>query len=54
MHFKERDTKLGVDEITNFKNTLSGFAVKEFGRYFEIISEELPAETEIWIMRGYS
>ena len=54
MHFKEKDTKIGVDGINNFKNNLNGYAVKELDNYFEIISEELPSKTEIWIMHGYS
>ena len=54
MHFKEKDTKVGVNEINNFKNIIKDFIVKELDSYFEIISEELPSKTEIWIMHGYS
>lgn len=54
MHFKEKDTKIGVDEINPFRNILKSYIVKELGNNFEIITEELPTETEIWIMHGYS
>jgi L-ascorbate metabolism protein UlaG (beta-lactamase superfamily) len=54
MHFKEKDTKIGIDEVNSFKNTIEGYAVKELGNYFEIVREELPQKTEIWIMHGYS
>jgi len=54
MHFKERDTKLGVDEINNFRNIIKGYPIKEPGSYFDIRKEELPGETEIWIMEGCS
>jgi len=53
MHFKEKDTHVGVDDITSFKNSLDDFnKVKEIGNSFEISKEELPSPTEIWIMRG--
>ncbi len=54
MHFKEKDTKSGVREIYDFKNILKDYVVKESGNYFEIVREELPQKTEIWIMYGYS
>ena len=54
MHFKEKDTKIGVDEISNFRNIIKGYEVKEPGSYFEISTEELPSKTEIWILKGYS
>jgi L-ascorbate metabolism protein UlaG (beta-lactamase superfamily) len=54
MHFKEKDTKIGVSEINDFKNILSSYVVKELDSCFEIISEELPSKTEIWIMHGSS
>jgi len=54
MHFKERDTKLGVDEINNFRNNIKLYPIKEPGSYFDICKEELPGETEIWIMEGCS
>jgi L-ascorbate metabolism protein UlaG (beta-lactamase superfamily) len=54
MHFKEKDTKIGVDEINNFKNSIKGYVLKELSNYFEITEAELPSETEIWIMHGYS
>jgi L-ascorbate metabolism protein UlaG (beta-lactamase superfamily) len=54
IHFREKDTKTRVDEISPFRNNVKSYTVKELGRTFEIIPEELPAETEIWIMHGYS
>ena len=53
MHFKEKDTKVGVNDINNFKSALKHYNVKEPGSSFEIIKEELPSKTEIWIMKGY-
>lgn len=54
MHFKEKDTKVGVNEISNFKSAIKHYNVKEPGSSFEIINEELPSKTEIWILKGYS
>ncbi|MHB1346061.1 MAG: MBL fold metallo-hydrolase [Candidatus Humimicrobiaceae bacterium] len=54
MHFREKDTKVGVGEINSFKNTLKGYTIKEMGNSFEMTKEELPQMTEIWIMHGYS
>ena len=54
MHFKEKNTKIGVSEINNFRNIIRSYEVKEPGSYFEIRKEELPSKTEIWIMNGYS
>ncbi|MCE5330082.1 MBL fold metallo-hydrolase [bacterium] len=53
MHFKEKDTHVGVDDINPFKNSLDDLSkVKEMGNSFEISKEELPFSTEIWIMHG--
>ncbi|MDD5658950.1 MAG: MBL fold metallo-hydrolase [Actinomycetota bacterium] len=53
MHFKEKDTRIEVDDINPFKNSLGAFnKVKEVGNSFEISKEELPSSTEIWIMYG--
>jgi len=54
MHFKEKDTKIAVNGISNFKNIIKSYAIKEPGSYFEISTEELPSKTEIWILKGYS
>jgi L-ascorbate metabolism protein UlaG (beta-lactamase superfamily) len=54
MHFREKDTKTRVDEISPFQNNVNNYKVIELGRTFEIVPEELPNETEIWIMHGYS
>jgi len=54
MHFKEKDTKVGVTGVNNFKNILEGYFVKELGNYLEIIKEELPEKTQVWIMQSIS
>lgn len=54
MHFKEKDTKVTVSKINNFKNALEGYFVNDLENYFEIIKEEIPQKTQIWIMRSIS
>jgi len=54
MHFKEKDTKVGVEGISSFKNILEGYLIKEPGSYFEISKEEIPQKTQIWIMNRSS
>lgn len=48
MHFKEDDTKVGVDGISGFKSLASKeMEFKEFKKGFAIKKEELPPRTEI-------
>jgi L-ascorbate metabolism protein UlaG (beta-lactamase superfamily) len=49
IHFRERDTKVGVDTIDSFKLLASkDMKFREFNKEFEIDSNTLPKETEIW------
>ena len=49
MHFKESDTKIGVDGIEGFKSAASKeMDFKEFKKEFSVKKEELPEKTEIW------
>ncbi len=51
MHFKESDTKIGVDDISGFKALASGeMEFREFKKEFSVKKEELPANTEIWVV----
>ncbi|MCL4378187.1 MAG: MBL fold metallo-hydrolase [Actinobacteria bacterium] len=51
MHFREKDTHIGLDDITYFKNNTGSFnKIKEIDKSFEINKAELPSDTEIWIM----
>jgi len=49
MHFKEKDTKVGVEDISSFKSLASReMEFREFNSEFTVKKEELPASTEIW------
>lgn len=48
MHYKSADTKLNMDEIGSFTRRASSF--KEIGHTIKITKEDLPVETEIWVM----
>ncbi len=49
MHFKEHDTKIGVDNISGFKSLASEeMEFKEFKKEFSIKKELLPENTEVW------
>ena len=48
MHYKSADTKLNIDEIGSFTRRASSF--KEIGHSIKITKEDLPLETEIWVM----
>jgi len=51
MHFKEQDTKVGVETINSFKSIASkDIELRELKKEFEISKETLPKETQIWIV----
>ncbi|MHB1252563.1 MAG: MBL fold metallo-hydrolase [Candidatus Humimicrobiaceae bacterium] len=54
MHFKEKDTKMEIDEINSFRNILKNYIIKELGNNLEITKEELPSKVEVWIMHSNS
>ncbi|MCL5771423.1 MAG: MBL fold metallo-hydrolase [Actinobacteria bacterium] len=51
MHFKEKDTRIDIDDINSFKNNVKSiYNIKEFNFSFSISKEEIPKSTEIWII----
>ncbi|MBC7333169.1 MAG: MBL fold metallo-hydrolase [Actinobacteria bacterium] len=48
MHYKEEDTKIGVNTLDYFIGKVKNF--KEVGHTVEVSKDELPQETEIWIL----
>ena len=51
MHFKEKDTRIDIDDINSFKNNVKSiYNIKEFNLSFSISKEEMPESTEIWII----
>lgn len=48
MHYKEKDSKLNVDEVSSFTRRLDDF--KEVGHSFSVNNSSLPSPTEIRVM----
>ena len=47
MHYKQKDTKIDVDDINNFLNEIKDYKVLDAG---EISKQGLPINTEIWVL----
>lgn len=50
MHFKQEDTKTDVDGIRPFLQEIQGH--KNLGHTIEITKKDLPAKTEIWVLKS--
>lgn len=48
MHYKYKDSKLNVDEVSSFTRRINDF--KKVGSSIKVSKSELPENTEIWIM----